>query len=166
MQNELLIRHASLDDINTIGYLAHEIWPHTYGDIISSGQMRYMLQLFYDPSSLHDQIVKEKHQFLIAELAGEPVGFASYGAAGKGVYKLHKIYLLPVTQGKGVGKALIQFIIDDILPRQAVALQLNVNRYNKAKTFYEKLGFSVIREENNNIGNKYFMNDFVMEKKL
>ena len=32
--------------------------------------------------------------------------------------------------------------------------------------FYEKLGFSVVGEEDIDIGQGYFMNDFVMEKKL
>lgn len=166
MDNELLIRHASLNDINTIGYLAHETWPDAFKDILTPEQIRYMLHLFYDPSSLHDQIVKQKHRFLIAELGEEPVGFASYSALGEGKFKLHKIYLLPITQGKGVGKALIQFIIDEIRPQNAVSLKLNVNRHNKARIFYEKLGFAVVGEEDNNIGNNYFMNDFVMEKKL
>jgi hypothetical protein len=41
-----------------------------------------------------------------------------------------------------------------------------VNRYNNAKTFYEKLGFAEIDFINLDIGNGYFMNDYVMEKKL
>jgi hypothetical protein len=41
-----------------------------------------------------------------------------------------------------------------------------VNRYNKARAFYEKLGFVVIDEKDFDIGNGYFMNDYVMEKKI
>ncbi len=51
-------------------------------------------------------------------------------------------------------------------PLGGTALQLNVNRSNKARFFYEKLGFNVVREEDIDIGNNYFMNDFVMEKKV
>ena len=43
---------------------------------------------------------------------------------------------------------------------------LNVNRRNKAKQFYEHLGFTIISEEDIDIGQGYFMNDYVMEKKL
>ena len=53
-----------------------------------------------------------------------------------------------------------------IIQRGAVSLLLNVNRQNKAKFFYEKLGFTVIKEEDIDIGNGYFMNDYVMEKRL
>jgi len=41
-----------------------------------------------------------------------------------------------------------------------------VNRQNNAKNFYEKLGFVVIKEEDIDIGNGYFMNDYVMEMML
>ena len=44
-------------------------------------------------------------------------------------------------------------------------LDLNVNRHNKAKNFYEKMGFQVAYEEDIPIG-KYWMNDYVMRKIL
>jgi diamine N-acetyltransferase len=40
-------------------------------------------------------------------------------------------------------------------------LDLNVNRHNPAKSFYEKIGFTVLREEDVPIG-PYWMNDYVM----
>jgi ribosomal protein S18 acetylase RimI-like enzyme len=43
---------------------------------------------------------------------------------------------------------------------------VNVNRHNKALHFYEKYGFKIIREEDIDIGEGYFMNDYVMELKL
>jgi ribosomal protein S18 acetylase RimI-like enzyme len=167
MNDELVIRSADIDDIATIGYLAQQIWPGTYGAILSSEQLQYMMDLIYSPDSLQQQMVKHKHIFLLAELEEEPVGFASYSPLKEaGVYKLHKLYVHPKTQGKGLGKALVDFIIEQLPTPGATSLLLNVNRHNKAKQFYEKLGFEVIREENVDIGHDYFMNDYVMEKKL
>ena len=40
---------------------------------------------------------------------------------------------------------------------------LNVNKYNKARFFYEKLGFVVSKDEVIDIGNGYVMDDYVME---
>jgi ribosomal protein S18 acetylase RimI-like enzyme len=45
-------------------------------------------------------------------------------------------------------------------------LLLNVNRNNPAKSFYKKLGFTVIKEDDIDIGNGYFMNDYVMKLQL
>ena len=55
---------------------------------------------------------------------------------------------------------------EEIKKQKASSLFLQVNRYNKSKTFYEKLGFTEVAFINLDIGNGYFMNDYVMEKKL
>ncbi|HWK02567.1 MAG TPA: GNAT family N-acetyltransferase [Puia sp.] len=165
MNSTLSIRLAELDDLNTIGWLAQQTWPATYGETQSAEQLQYMLNLFYSPAALRRLILEEKHSFLLVELEEEPIGFASWGAlAEPGVYKLHKLYVLPGTQGKGTGKAMLQFIYSAI--RGARALRLNVKRDNKAIFFYEKMGFVVIGEEDIDIGNNYQMNDYIMERVL
>jgi GNAT superfamily N-acetyltransferase len=174
MDPTLSIRFADLEDINTIGFLAQQIWPKAYQEILSPAQLRYMLNLFYSPVSLKRQMVEDKHTFLIAEEDEDPMGFASWSAipgpgvggsdaVGTGVFKLHKLYVLPGRQGKGLGKAILEFILEGIRPQGATALRLNVNRHNKARQFYEKMGFSVIGEEDVDIGNGHFMNDYIME---
>jgi len=42
-------------------------------------------------------------------------------------------------------------------------LLLQVNRDNNANGFYEKHGFTILKEIDLAIGNGYFMNDYVME---
>jgi GNAT superfamily N-acetyltransferase len=164
MDETLSVRPGGLEDINTIGFLAQQIWPDTYRDILSPEQMQHMMNLFYSPASLRAQMVEEHHQFLIVEQEEEAIGFASWSATAEpGIFKLHKIYVLPGRQGKGLGRALLQFIFDAIRPEGATSLRLNVNRYNKARQFYERMGFVLIREEDIDIGKGYFMNDYVME---
>ena len=43
---------------------------------------------------------------------------------------------------------------------------LNVNRYNKALYFYEKHGFTIAQEVDIEIGEGYFMNDYIMKLSL
>jgi ribosomal protein S18 acetylase RimI-like enzyme len=159
----MTIRTATINDLVTIEKLAYEIWPGAYGHILSADQLNYMLQLIYSQTSLQNQLLQQQHNFLIVEWDGEPVGFADYSEYAPGVYKLNKIYVHDSMQGKGVGKALIDHVIKKIT---AHTLRLNVNRHNKARNFYEKLGFVVTGEEDIDIGNGYFMNDYVMEKRL
>jgi len=167
MEQEVAIRQADLDDINTIGFLAQQIWPQAYGGILSGQQLEYMLHLIYNPRALTEQMLKQHQSFLVAELDEEPVGFASFSKIQPpGIYKLHKLYVRTDIQGKGLGKALINAVLEEIRPLEARALHLNVNRHNKAKAFYEKFGFRVIGEEDIDIGNGYFMNDYVMEMAL
>jgi diamine N-acetyltransferase len=161
------IRPAGPDDINTIGFLAQQIWPVAYEGITPPDQLQYMLNLFYSPAALRKQMVDDRHQFLLVEQGAEAIGFASWGAMKEpGVFQLHKLYLLPGQQGKGLGRSMLQFIFSVIGPEGATVLRLNVNRFNKARQFYEKLGFRVVGEEDIAIGNDYFMNDYIMEAAL
>jgi diamine N-acetyltransferase len=167
MSSNLEITKVGADDTSVIRKLAEQTWPLTYGDILSPSQIDYMMNLFYSDASLRQQITSQQHQFVVASIDSTPVGFASYNLIdNNGTYKLQKLYVNPSIQGRGLGKALIDYIVTDIKRENAACLQLNVNRHNKAKSFYEKLGFSVIREEDIDIGNEFWMNDYVMEKKL
>ena len=124
-----------------------------------------MLEMMYSESALKKQM-EDKCQFIFVYEDEEPVGFASYQEIKQATWKLHKIYVLMTQQGKGTGKFMIDHIIKEIQRQGATSLQLQVNRGNKAKSFYEKLGFYEIERINLDIGNGFFMNDYVMEKKL
>lgn len=161
----MAIRKAYPADIPLIRDMAYKIWPLTYGSILSKEQLDYMLDLFYSEKELHEQM--EKHtEFIIVYDGVHAVGFASFSLSAPQLYKLHKIYVLPSQQGKGTGRYIIDQLEKAMKAKGATTLQLNVNRHNTAKSFYEKLGFAVIKEEDIDIGSGYFMNDYVMEKRL
>ena len=162
------VKKVGTESIPTIQELAQVTWAVAYASIITPEQMNYMLDLFYSTNSLQQQMQKG-HQFIIAWEEGAAVGFASYSPKSEDepfVYRLHKIYIDPKQQGKGIGKYLLDFIIGDIKPKAATDLELNVNRFNKALGFYQKLGFTIINEEDIDIGNGYFMNDYIMNKPI
>jgi ribosomal protein S18 acetylase RimI-like enzyme len=160
------IRLANENDLTTVERLAREIWPVAYDGIVPPQQLEYMLNLIYNNAALRDQLLNQQHIFLMVEQDGKPVGFASYSTVAPGISKLHKIYVHQSTQGQGIGKQLIDHIIAQLKPQSIHTLRLNVNRYNKARFFYEKLGFVIMKEEDIDIGSGYYMIDYVMEKKL
>jgi RsiW-degrading membrane proteinase PrsW (M82 family)/ribosomal protein S18 acetylase RimI-like enzyme len=159
----MAIRKAYPHDIPLIRDMAFKIWPVTYSSIIGMEQVNYMLGLLYSESRLAEDM-QNGIEFVILYDGVQPIGFASIGLVEPRVYKLHKIYVLPSYQGKGAGKFIINELITAIKQKGATSLLLNVNRNNPAKGFYEKLGFTVMKEEDIDIGNGYFMNDYVMEK--
>ena len=110
MSDALVIRSADQDDIPTIGYLAHTIWPEVYGSIIPAEQIQYMLAMMYSPDALEKQMRDQNHQFIIAEIEGQEVGFAAYGKQKGATWKLHKLYVLPGMHGKGIGRALLDMV--------------------------------------------------------
>src|SRR5688572_924177 len=161
----MVIRKAYPADVPLIRNMAYEIWPQTYGSILSKDQLDYMLELIYNENTLKEQM-EEGVEFILVYDGVHAVGFASFSLIQPQVYKLHKIYVLPSQQGKGTGRFIIDRLVTAMKQKGATTLQLNVNRHNNAKLFYEKLGCVVIREEDVDIGNGYFMNDFVMEKRF
>jgi diamine N-acetyltransferase len=161
----LTIRFATTADALLIHELALKVWPQTYADIISEEQIDFMMQMMYSEASLQQQM-ENGCRFLIILDNDDPVGFASYQETTPSIFKLHKIYVLLSHQGKGTGRFFIDYIIRTIKQEGGTALQLQVNRNNQAKIFYEKLGFIILQEADFDIGNGFFMNDYVMEKKI
>jgi ribosomal protein S18 acetylase RimI-like enzyme len=161
----LTIRNATVEDIELIRDLNLQVWPQTYSHLQTPEQIYYMLEMMYSKESLQKQM-DEGHQFIILYDNDIPIGFASYSEIKKQIFKLHKLYILPAHHGGGKGKFVIDHIKKNILNKGAKTLQLNVNRNNVAKVFYERLGFKVIGTDDIDIGNGFFMNDYIMEKKL
>lgn len=161
------IHQASLLELYIVQGLIQKIWKPTYREILSEEQIAYMLDRMYAPDVLTAQM-EAGHIFLIIKEDNVPVGFAAYECnyGQDKTCKLHKIYLLPETQGKGLGKMLLNEVMLQAKEKGQERLLLNVNRYNKAIDFYKHYGFSVIAEEDIDIGNGYFMNDYLMEIKL
>lgn len=145
--------------------LTKKIWPIAYGEILSKTQLDYMIDTFYSEVALRNLIDEKGHIFYLAQDEKEKfVGFVSYEInCEPNKTKIHKIYVLPEKQGTGLGKYLIEFVQSKAVENNQKALFLNVNKYNKALFFYEKFGFSIIKEDVIDIGNGFVMDDFVME---
>lgn len=163
----ILLRRAKTEDMSIVADLAERIWPHTYAEYISEEQIKYMLNLMYNQGELLSQLEKG-YVFLVASDEDKDVGFACYSVIDteKDIYKLHKIYVLPEMHGKGVGKILMNEVINLAKRKGGKTLQLNVNKNNKAADFYVKNGFTIKESMVLDIGNGFVMDDYVMELKL
>ena len=157
---------ATATDFGTIRSIAHETWPIAYGEILSKAQLDYMLGAFYNDTALKESVSQKRHHFVLANEGNQTLGFASFewNYDHQKQTKIHKIYILPSAQGKGVGKILIDYIATEARKQGSLTLCLNVNRFNKAITFYEKMGFSIISEVNIELEYGYLMEDYVMER--
>jgi GNAT superfamily N-acetyltransferase len=161
------IRTATVNDVDTILSIADTTWWATYSPILEREQIEFMLNEIYSADKIGKQVAENQQTYLLLEEEGEPVAFAAYSPREENadIYKLHKLYCLPKTQGKGYGKILINEVAQKTKDAGKQVLELNVNRYNKAQSFYEKMGFELAYEEDIAIG-PYWMNDYVMRKEL
>ena len=162
----MTIREAKPDELLVIRELAHAIWPAAYKDILSTEQISYMLERIYNELTLRENL-EHGHKFLLIG-DPEPRGFAVYEHYWRNerITRIHKIYILPQLQGKGVGKQLLTYIESLAVAEKMDKISLNVNRSNKALFFYQKNGFEICGSEDIPIGNGYLMEDYIMEKAL
>ena len=162
-----MIKIATIEDIAIIRNIAYNTWPSTFGEILTKEQIAYMLDMMYAEEVLKNHIQNGTQTFLIYVDENEPQGFAAYEAMPhNGKLKIHKIYLLPSSQGKGIGKKLFSYLEQTAKDLNLLRTSLNVNKYNKAIHFYNKLGYQTVKTEIIDIGHGFIMDDFVMEKIL
>ena len=164
----IAIKVANANDVKTIQKIAYQTWPDVYAEILSAAQLDFMLKAFYSTEVLLDNMLHKGHHFILASEGAMCLGFASFqhDYLDDKVTRLHKIYLLPDAQGKGVGRLLIDAVVGYAEENNSKVLSLNVNRFNKAVTFYQKLGFEIVGKEDIELDHGYLMEDYKLEKKL
>ena len=156
-------------DWKKIQSIAYATWPKAFGEVLTKEQIDYMLKLIYNEDSLRNQMTVSGHLFILVYEGIEPVGFASYEANYHSLPQLivHKLYLLPQTQGKGIGTILIRYLTDVAIKNNNNKLRLKVYYKNhRAIEFYRKNGFSDIGTETTSIGNDYNIIDNLMTKDI
>lgn len=162
------LKLASPIDIPIIQDLANIVWPHTFAHLMTQDQLKYMMDMMYSTESIEKQMADLNHCYLLVKDEDEYIGYLSYEINYKqqSLTKIHKIYVLPRYQGKGVGKYLIQKALMIAKEHHNNVLTLNVKRDNKAIQFYESQGFEIAGTEDIDIGDGYLMQDYVMNKKI
>jgi ribosomal protein S18 acetylase RimI-like enzyme len=177
--NQMMLRPATLSDCALIRSISERTWPSTYGHIISQEQINFMLDWMYSDESLATQM-NTGCEFYIANLNGADIGFCSVSQGDKKVeeegksnnstektegvraHKLNKLYVLPSAQGTGAGKALLHQSIAVAKAAGSSSIFLQVNKHNNAYSFYLKQGFIKETEFKFDIGNGFYMDDYVM----
>ena len=159
------IRKATLEDISLINELAWITFPHTYQELLSPGQIDFMMDWMYSETNLQKQISEDGHIYFLAFKGDEPAAYLSIQPESEDIYHLQKIYVLPSYQGQKLGKLLFNHAIKSIkeIHPTPCQIRLNVNRYNtKAVDFYFRMGMKKVFEGDFDIGHGYLMTDYIM----
>lgn len=171
----LTIRQATARDAKVLTDLAYTtFWdafahhPKNAPDDLN----HYMRQAFS-----HDQITAElqdeKCIFLIAELDGEPAGYAKIiidaiepGINAERPVELNRLYSHQQFLGKGIGQGLIDACLERAKKEHRDVMWLGVWEYNpRAQRFYEKNGFRVVGSHVFQLGEDA-QTDLLMQREL
>jgi GNAT superfamily N-acetyltransferase len=158
----ITIREIDAKELEIIQWLAHEIWPLVYVNMISRDQIDYMLKWMYSKEKLIEDYRKGV-QFVVMGHESDDFGFVAFELKQEETF-LHKLYLHPNYHGKGLGKDLLSHVVKACLDNNSSTLRLTVNRNNPNVAFYLSQGFFVEQEKDFDIGQGYWMNDYVMKK--
>jgi RimJ/RimL family protein N-acetyltransferase len=156
----LVLKPASEKDFSTIEKLAKVIWNEHYIPIIGETQVNYMLDKMYSREAMQKQCQEGQRFYLIKNNERE-TGFISISTPDTKNLMLHKFYILQEKQNTGLGTQVFKKIIEELYQPQTIRLTVNRQNY-KSINFYFKLGFKIEKVADFDIGNNYFMNDFVM----
>ena len=155
-------------DFEAVANLGATIWREHYSKIVSMAQIDYMLAERYRPENLRNYLNSSGRWFDLLSLGKKPVGYCSYASTSNPKeMKLEQIYLLEECRGKGWGGLMLRHVEARARQKNIQLLMLQVNKRNKDSiAIYRKAGFQVREEAIFDIGNGYFMDDYVMEKTI
>ncbi len=162
----ITLRPATTADAELIHDAARATWEPTYRQIISQEQIETMFDELLSVPAITRQIADAEGTYVLAMDGDVVSGFAYFSRAAddNGRYKLHRLYVRPAAQRGGIGQRLLEWVEHHVFALGARELVLNVNRYNSAVTFYEKLGYEIIDTVDIPY-REFWLNDYVMRKK-
>ncbi len=157
--SDLTFFKCSGKELQIVAHLAHEIWNEHYPSIIGQNQVDYMLSTLYKIDTLENQLINGQEFYIILEKK-EIIGFFSVTNMNSNDLFINKLYIK--SRRKGLGYKTLAWIEENYPNKNT---ELTVNRQNyQAINFYFKNGFVIKKVADFDIGNGYYMNDFVMKK--
>ena len=164
---EVWIEPVDEADLPKVRDLAERIWRSSYAELLSPGQIEYMLDWMYSLERLRRDWTSGVvfHWPIVNQI---PVGYmATQTDPHAAVLHLHKLYVLPQFQGKGLGGRLLEHTFQAATQAGCRTVRLHVNKGNlRAIACYHRHGFLKEASVVNDIGGGYFMDDYVMVRPL
>jgi diamine N-acetyltransferase len=161
---QIFIENVQIQHIPYIMEIAEATWNPTYSSFIAQEQLDFMFKLIFTPEALETALQYPGTFALLVFEATQALAFAVVSPENQpeSTTKISKFYIRPDAQGKGIGKKLMNALLERAKAEKFKKILLNVNRFNeKAIFFYEKCNFVKLYQEDIAVG-KYWMNDFVM----
>jgi len=150
-----VIRTARLSDAATLAALAERTFRETFAADNSEENINLHCAGKFSAEIQGGEISDPKMSTLLAEVAGELVGFAqlrlAHGAAcvkGDRPAELHRIYVANAWHGRGIANELMSTVYATAARAGCDCIWLGVWEHNpRAIAFYRKCGFSVVGDQ-------------------
>lgn len=155
----ILLDLNDADGIREMSKMATDILREYYDPIVGKVQNDYMLGKFQSCAAIEEQLAHGYSYYFVRD-SSQNIGFLAFYPKSDVMY-LSKLYLYEAARGHGYARSMLSFVKDEARKMGLNAIELNVNKHNPTCRIYEKLGFVRLRSEKNDIGNGFFMDDYV-----
>lgn len=141
----VFIRPATAYDVDAVVDVGRRTWPQTYAPIAGEDYVRMGLAKWWTVAATRPLVVAGKAT--VAELDGEVVGVAVVGPL-KGDLVLFRLYVIPEHQGRGIGRMLLEDVLQVARERGHRIIRLSYLDGNvNAERFYRAFGFTESHRE-------------------
>ena len=154
------------EDLQEIAALADVIWHEHFTPIIGKEQVEYMLSRFQSYPALQDQVLTGYEYYRL--LGNRKLcGYMAIRQDQDGRMFLSKLYIAKQYRGRPLAAFLFDFLKNLCRQRNCSAIWLTCNKHNDhSLNVYRHFGFQTIDAQKNDIGNGFFMDDYIMEYRL
>lgn len=170
------------NELENIHHLAQNIWKEHYSNILTDGQIQYMVSNFQSVQAMEKQL-KEGYKYLqiLARSESEEeklVGYFSFVQKNDNSNQssedeknlaifLSKLYIEKAFRNQGIARSVILYLKRIAQKQDCKSIWLTVNKQNTHSIeAYKKLGFKTYREDSVDIGRGYVMDDYYMKMDL
>ncbi len=160
----LVIRDAALADVPAVQDLLVDTWHATYDPIFGREKVSEVTDSWHSISRLTSQIGQPDSAFLVALVHNEIVATSQAIRDEGGAVKLGRLYVRPMRQGGGIGRALLQATLACFPDAGRVWLEVEPQN-EPAIRFYERCGFARL-DKITSCGGRSELKAIIMEKGL
>ncbi len=141
----VVIRPATAYDVDAVIDVGRRTWPQTYTSIAGEDYVRMGLAKWWTVAATRPLVVAGKAT--VAELDGQVVGAAVVGPLN-GDLVLFRLYVVPEHQGIGIGRMLLEDVMQVARERGHRIIRLSyLDGNDSAEGFYRSFGFTESHRE-------------------
>lgn len=156
-----------MPELREVAELANEIWHECFVDIISEGQIDYMVNKFQSLRAMCDQVDIQGYSYFSVRDDGELCGYFGVKPEDDDRFFLSKLYLRSDKRGRGIATMMLNRVFEEARTAGKKRVYLTVNKYNThAIDVYKNAGFRQVDSVVTDIGSGYVMDDYIFEYTL
>lgn len=148
ISEHISLREISLEDHKELYDLMKRIYPPAYHDYWNDDGEWYVNDL-YNKENIRKELAEEGAPYYFVLLENQIIGIFRivyhvdpYNRADKEYVKLHRLYLDQTIQNRGIGRQLMNWLINKVQEEGYSKLWLDaMEKQPQALHFYQKLGF-------------------------